>query len=900
MSAPRPPQWAERLLARALARDPAAAAIVGDLREDFSRVVRDRGSRAARRWYAREAVLLAADRALRDLGAAVRGVPAARAAGRARTAGPRSTPISDLVRDAGRAARTLRRSPGFALFAAAVIGLGVGATTTVFSVLRPFVLAPLPFADPDRLVWIANDAPPDDQASLSSVTSRSGNLRDFRARARSFDGITGYDAFSGDVTLTGAGEPERLGAMEVAHDFLDVLGVEPEHGRGFTAEEGAWGGPGAALLSHGYWVRRFASDPGVVGRTLTLDGRTVQVVGVLPSSFDFASVFTPGKRVDVLVPYPISDETDAWGNTMSFVGRLRPGVGPHAAQDELDAIVAALQEEQPRRWGLGADLTPLREHVAGPFRPALLLLAAAAGTLLLIACVNVSNLLLARAPGRAREIAVHKALGASRSRLLRQLLLEALGMSLTGAALGCALAWGATRFVATGAAIGVPLMDGVSVDPGALLFAAGVSAFSGLLVGLVPALQVNEGAEAALMRAGGRGAGASRSARRMREALVVAEVMLACALLITGGLLVRSFRAVLGVELGFEPGHAFVWQVDAGRSFDTTAERAAYYDALAERVADVPGVEAAGVTDALPLRHNRSWADLHVVGSVRDEDADREFFPNVGSRGYRRAMGIELAAGRDFGPDDTQDTQPVVLINQTGARALLPGEDPLGRRLRLWDEREWEVVGVVSDVRQLGLEVEPGVQVYFLYPQMTDMTAPDLVVRSRRPAAEVVAAVSAAIREVDPALPTNEVWTMESLVGRAMSARRFTLAVLSAFGVASLLLAGLGIYGVLAHTVAERTPEIGIRMALGASATGVVGDVLRRTLALTGVGLALGAALSLAAARLVAALLYGVRPADPVTYAAGCLALLLVAAAASVLPAARAARTTGLRALRAD
>ncbi len=895
---PTPPALARRLLERAVRGDPAGPAILGDLLEDFARVARERGPAAARRWYLRQAVPLALVRAAgRGVGGALHLVRST-FLGDSDMTGP--SWLRGLVQDGVYAARTLRRTPAFALFTAAVIGLGVGAATAVFSVLRPLVIAPLPFGDPDRLVWIANHAPPEAQASLSAVTSRSGNLRDFRARARSFDGITGFNAFSGAYALSGDGsEPERIGAIEVAHDFLQVLRVDPLMGRGFTEKEGAWGGPHAVVLSHGFWVRHFASERDIVGRTITLNEAPYEVVGVLPASFDFASVFRPGRTVDVLLPFPVADETDRWGNTMSFIGRLRPGVSAPAAQAELDALIAALEEEQPRRWGLGADLSPLREHVAGPFRPALMLLAGAAATLLLIVCVNVSNLILARAPGRAREVAVRKALGASRGRLVRQLVLETLAVALGGAALGAVLAWGATRFVARGAAIGIPLLDGVRVDAGALLFATLVAVTTGVVVGLLPAVQVSEGTEAGALRQGGRGASASRRARRLREVLVIAEVTLACVLVVAGGLLVRSFRAVANVDLGYRPENVAVWAASTSRNLDTQADVVGYYTALTDRVKAVPGVEAVGLSDAVPLRHNRTWG-FQVVGRPSTEDSGYEFFPHVGDEGYRATMGIELLEGRDLDAHDTQDTQPVVLINESGARQVFPGEDAVGQHIALWDQRPWEIVGVVGDVRQLGSEIVPGVQVYFSYRQQSDLGSPDLVVRSRRPTADLATAVGVALHEVDPTLPTREYRTMQSLVDESMSARRFTLTILGAFGAAALLLAGLGIYGVLAYSVAERTPEIGIRMALGASAGGVVWSVLGRTLALTAVGIAVGAALSLGGGRLVGSLLFGVRATDPMTFVGMGLVLLAVAGLAGAIPALRAARTTGVRALRSE
>lgn len=885
-----PPGPARRLLERVLRRDPAAPAILGDLHEDFDRIAASRGPGAARRWYVREALLLALGRVVR------RGRPPRSIAG---GSGPgRGRP--GVLQDAGFAFRVLRRSPGFTLFTAAVIGLGVGAGTAVFSVLKPLMLAPLPFEDPASLVWISNEAPPGDH-SLSAVTSRAGNLMDFRERAESFEGITGYNAFfeQSAYTLTGSGEPARLVGVGVAHDFLDVLGVRPLHGRGFTAEEGAHGGPPAVVLSHRFWRSHFAENPAIVGDAIVLNGVPRTVVGVLPPTFDFASIFTPGKRVDFLLPFPVSERTDGMGNTFSLIGRLRPGTTANAAQAELDAVIANIEREQPNRWGLGAVVMPLQARIAGPFRPALLLLAAAAGTLLLIVCVNVSNLILARSPGREREVAVRKALGATRGRLSRQLLFETLGIALAGAAIGSLLAWGATRIVSSTAGVAVPLLDDVRVDAWALLFATGVAVLTGLLVGAIPALRVHDAGEAAVLRAGGRGGSADRRARRLREGLVVAEVTLACVLLVAAGLLVRSFQAVLDVDLGFEPADAVAWQLNPSRDFDSRREESDYYAALTDRVAAIPGVEAVGLIDALPLGRVRSWG-FSVEGVPEEEDTDDEMFPHMIDPGYLPAMGISLVAGRNIDRRDDDDAPGAMLINESGARRIFGDDDPLGRRIPLFGPYVFEIVGLVEDVLNVSPELGPGIQMYMPIAQMNDFRTLDMVVRSERPTDQVVAAVSAALREHDPAMPTGEYWTLESTVERAVSARRFTLGILSAFGAAALLLAALGIYGVLAQFVAERRVEIGIRMALGASARQVARSVLGRTLALTGAGLALGAVLALGGSRLLGSLLYGVTETDPPTFLATMLTLLVIASLAGALPALRAARTPGDRVLRVD
>lgn len=887
---PSPPRWAEGLVRRILGPDdPTVPSILGDLREDHAVEASRRGIRAAHRWYVREALLLSAGHLLRSpVRLLTRAAPMDRSL------------LSALRQDVVYAARSLRRSPGFALFTAAVIGLGVGASTAVFSVLQPFILAPLPFADDGRLVWIANEAAPG-ETSLSLVTSRSGNLRDFRAMAESFEGITGYNAFfeQGSYTLTGDGPPERLVGVGVAHDFLQVLGVQPHLGRGFTPEEGLRDGPRAVILGHGLWVRRFGGAAGVVGRTITLEDEPFLVAGVLPPSFDFSSVFSPGVDVDLLLPFPVDDVSNNWGNTMFFIGRLRPGITVEAAQAEVTGILAALEEADPDRWGLWGHVTPLKEQIAAPVRPALALLAAAAALVLLIVCVNVTNLLLSRVPGRARELAVRKAFGASRGRLMRLLVLETMAMSLGAAAVGGALAWLAVRAVSNASGVAVPLVAGITLNGTSLLFATGLALATGLVVSVVPALQVSDGTEAAILRAGGRGAGSSRGARRLQETLVVAEMTLACVLLVVGGLLGRSLLRVMEVDLGFDPEQAVAWQLNPGGSFQDIDEMADFYMDLTRRVGELPGVLSVGLVDALPLGRERTWG-ARIPGEGEERGPGHEVFPHMVDAGYLETMGIPVLAGRGFSRDDRRGTEPVVVLNESAARRIFGTGDPVGRTLFVGGPGERTVVGVVADIRHSRPEVEAGNQLYFPLAQVGDFSTLDLVVRASAPLEEVTPRVAAALAEVDPTMPIDQSWTLQSTVDTALSPRRFTLAILGAYGAVALLLAGLGVYGVLAQSVAERRSEIGIRMALGATSGQVLRSVLGRTLLLAGLGIAAGTGLALATSRVLESMLFGVTAADPVTFGTMVVVLLLVATAAGGIPAWRAARTDGLRALQAE
>ena len=808
--------------------------------------------------------------------------------------------MEQWVHDARSAIRAVRRDLSLVGFAVLIIGLGVGASTAVFSVMSPLMLRPLPFQDPGELVWVANDNP---ESGMSGVTSRVSNLMDFRREATSFDGLTGYFAFfeQGSYTLAGDGAPERLQGVDVAQDFLDVLGVPLAHGRNFVEEEGVWGGRPAVILTHGFWTRRFAADPSIVGEAVTLDNAPWTVVGVLPPSFDFSGIFAPTTQVDFLRPFPISPETDNWGNTLSIVGRLRPGATPESAQADLDRVVQGLQEADPQRWGLAAVVSPLQEQISGPFRAGLLLLAAAAAGVMLIVCVNLSNLLLAKAPKRTREMAVRSALGASRAQLLRQLLFESLFLALGGAVVGVVIAVVATRFVAGASAISIPMLREVAVDGWALLFTAGLALVAGLAVGLIPALKISDGGEAAAMRSDGRGASAGRGTLRLRESLVVAEVALACMLLVFGGLLLKSFQQVLDVELGFESASAVAWQINPSRDFnpwesdESLAEANAYFDQLVRRIEAVPGVEAVGLTDALPLGRNRTWT-MRGAGVVYDEDVSPSAFPHLVDHRYIDAMQIPLVAGRRFNQDDTRDSEYVVIINETAAQEIFQTSDAVGRMLDAGPS--WRVVGVVADVRHQSPELGAGSEVYFPMTQHGDFGAMDLVVRSSLPPESLAPSVASAVRAFDAAIPMREFETLEAAVKRTLSPRRFTVTLLGAFAAAALLLAAIGIYGVLSYSVTERIPEIGIRMTLGESAGQVRKRVVGRTMWLATVGVVLGALGSVLVSRSVGSLLYGVAPTDPVTFAGMAGLLLAVSALAGFVPAVRASRTDPATALR--
>jgi predicted permease len=888
----RPPDLPTRILARALGRTAAAATVMGDLEEDFVARLRGEGRRAAHRWYWKESIILAVEAWI----GRVLGRPLVREHQREETGMRDALSTNGFAQDVSYALRALRRDRGFLLFATLIIGLGVGAATAVFSVMRPLLIQPLPFEAPERLVLIENG---DGTGGLSGVTSRTSNVRDFRAEARSFEAIAGFNAFfdQASYNLSGGGEPERLQGADITSNMLEVLGVQPVVGRNFTREEGLQDGPRAMILTHGFWVRRFAADPAVVGTTLPLNDEPYTVVGVLPASFDFASVFTPTASVDILLPWPISDETDNWGNTTTMVARLGVGVSMPAAQAELESVISALEQADPERWGLGGRISGLQERIGRPFRAGMMLLAAAAGLVMLIVCVNLSNMLLARSPRRRREMAVRRTLGATRGRLVRQLLVESVITSLSGAVVGVAIARAATQFVSSSSGLEIPMLSSISIDGAALGFTVLIAVVAGLAVGAVPALQVSEAGEAEALGGSTRGGGGSRGARRLRELLVVAEVAMACVLLVFGGLVVRSFQEVMDVDLGFEATHAIGWQLASSRDFDTLPEINAFFDEIVTNVASVPGVEAVGLVDALPLGTNRTWG-TRVVDKQYEDDEGEGFFPHVIDHRYLQAMEIPLVEGRYFESGDTEDGRLVVVVNEEAARSIFDG-NALGRKITMWFG-DAEVVGVVGDVKHRALEMSADNEIYFPMGQVWAFQTVEMVVRTQLPLESVIGAVGEAIRQVEAQMPTEDWRTLDSVVESSVSPRRFTLQILVAFALSALLLASLGIYGVLSYSVSERIPEIGIRMALGESAEGVRKSVVTQTMVLATIGVAVGAGLSLAGSRLIGSLLYGVEPTDPLTFAGTMLLLLVVSAISGLIPAIRASRIDSAAALRSS
>lgn len=811
--------------------------------------------------------------------------------------------MESIWQDLRYGARMLMNKPGFSLIAVLTLALGIGANTAVFSVVNALLLRPLPFREPDRLVWIASGGSKPasglvaSEANLSGVTTQVGNFSDWRSMNQSFEDLAGYFAFFdyGSYTLTGSGEAERLVGVGISQNFLDLLGVSPAIGRGFDDAECVWNGKEAALLTHSLWLRRFGSDPGVVGQTITLNNKATTIVGVLPASFDFGSIFSPGSRIDLLTPFPICEQTSRWGNTLAVVGRLKPGVTLQSAQAEFDVIAPQVQEQHPERNRNGAVLSSLQERISGRLRPAFLVLLSAVGCVLLIACTNLSNLLLARATTRRKEIAIRVALGAERSRLVRQMLTESVLLAFCGAALGLPLAFVATRALASTRAISIPLLQTVSIDGTALVFTLLAALITGLIFGIVPALQVSRWDVHECLKEASRGSSEGGRSAWIRGTLVVSEVALACVLLVGAGLLIRSFLRLLDVDPGFRPEQTASWRIEPGGRYETPAQLDSLYDQLVRNVEAVPGVESVGLTDSLPLGRNRTWG-VRAKGETYTRETFPSAYPRMISPGYIRAMKIPLRAGREFTEHDTADSQKVLVINETMARRLWPDRDPIGQ-IALNGRSEWQVVGVVGDVRHGALEQAAGLEMYFPMAQNRDWNSLDLVVRAKLPIESLVAGVRGALRSVDPDLP-SDYQPLAQLVDHAVSPRRFITALLGMFSLLALILASLGIYGVISYSVTQRTNEIGIRIALGAQTRAVLKLIIAQGVKLAAIGLGIGLTSAFVLTRMLSSLLFGVGATDPLTFAGIALLLTGVAMLACYVPARRATRVDPMIALR--
>ena len=810
--------------------------------------------------------------------------------------------LVECDRDIRYTLRSLRNNRGFAAVAIFVLALGIGVNAAVFSVVNTLLLRPLPFPESGRLVWFTGGKSLSQkiqaEAGLSGRTYTADAYEEFKRNNQSFQAVTAYQTFYSSLQykLTGSGEPRQLSTVEVADNFFSTLGIQPAMGRDFTREECQKGGRPAALLSYYFWKNQFAGDPAIVGKTVTVNGKSLTVVGVLPVSFDFGSVFAPGMKVDMFVP-AVMDFWRTWGNTLAVVGRLKPGVSLLQAQDEADRLFPHLKQIHPDWYeDYASALTTLKDHVSGQLRRSLVMLWFAVGVILLIVCVNLSNLQLSRAAARGKELAMRRALGASRGRLIRQLLTESLVLYIAGAALGLCFAFAIVYYIAHQGTMTLPLLASIRVDAASLGWTLLIAVMVGVLFGFAPALKMSGSNIQLALKDNASGMAAGRSHQRFRSTLVISEIGLACVLLVGAGLLLRSFLRVLDVDLGFEPSHAASMQVD----YDDGGKLAARGPNLQEilrRVSALPGIESAGIADMLPLDRNRSWG-LDAVGGVTSKDRDDSALVYLVTPGYIPTMQMHLRAGRDFAWSDTPDTQHVIIINEAAARREWPGQNPIGKMANGVEKNPVRVIGVIADVHESSLESASSPEVYIPMTQNSDIEGTTLVVRTRVAPALLASSVLGALRSLNPSQPATEFRPLQGLVDHAVSPRRFFVLLVTIFAGLGVLLAALGIYGVISYSVTQKTQEIGVRMALGATNGRVMRDVLFGTLLLTLAGIALGTIASLAVSRLIGSLLFSTSPWDAETFLAMVLMLATVALVSGYFPARRASRVSPMTALR--
>jgi len=809
--------------------------------------------------------------------------------------------LSTLAADARYGIRRLRHDAGFTIVAVLTLAVGIGAATAIFSAVNPILLDALPYPHAARVVAIS-----DLGGDRSRVDVTFGSFREIAARSRSFEALA--VARPWQATSVGAAAAEQLEGQRVSAGYFRVLGVAPRAGRDFADADDRVNGPNVVILSDGLWRRRFAADPAIIGRPVTLNDASFTVVGVMPRGFE--NVTAPAAEIWAPLQYDPSLPKNGreWGHHLRMTGRLRADAGLDAARREVDAIAAAPKPEFARPpWatlGNGLLVTPLQDDVTRDVRPALVAVVGAVLLLLAIACVNVTSLQLARGAGRRGEFAMRAALGAGRGRLVQQLLVESVMLAAAAGALALLVANAGVGALLALAPPQLPRVDAIRVDVTTFVFGFAVAALVGLATGIVPALQVSAVAPGdGTQRTSARIGGGHQTARRV---LVVVEVALAIVLLVGAGLLLRSLTRLFSIAPGFSPSRVLSMQVQtAGRRFARAEDVHRFFGAALEAVRAVPGVEAAGFSSQLPLSGSRDMYGVRFAStSTGVADAGSGAYRYAVTPGYLDAMGVALRRGRFVDAHDVAGAPLVALVSESLARSRFPDADPIGQRLQIGpDDAPWRtVVGVVGNVRQISLALDDGDAVYVPAVQWTDF--PDramwLATRARGDAAALTSAIKSAISAVDRDQPIAHVATLNATVAASASERRFALVIFEWFAMTALLLAAIGIYGVLAGSVAERTREIGVRAALGASRQEIVALVLRQGLGLAAVGVAAGLAGAAAASRAMVTLLFGVSPLDPATYAAVVSVLAAVSAFACAVPAWRASRVDPAITLRAE
>jgi putative ABC transport system permease protein len=798
-------------------------------------------------------------------------------------------------------ARMLLKNPIVTLVAIVALTLGIGANSAIFTVVHAVLLRSLPYSDGERLalVWEKKEGGRTDQNVINL-----GNFFDWKEQNTVFTDMAAF--FDLTRNLTGDGEPEEVPGQIVTTNLFPLLGVNPIHGRLFAPDEGKEGQPNVVIISYGLWQRRFGGDPGIIGRQITLNNRPNTIIGVLPENFGWhiPKGSMTRKAAELWSPWEVSNELrQRQGRFASAVARLRPGVTPAQAQQEMDLIGARLQQQYPEfntKWGV--NVVPLRTQFTGDIRKPLLILLGAVGFVLLIACANVANLLLARAAARKKEIALRAGLGASRWRIVRQLLTESVLLATVGGAFGLVLAWWGTKALIALSPPGLLDLRDVRVNLPVLGFTFGVSLLTGIIFGLVPAL---EGARFDLqdsLKEGGKNIGGSARSHRIRNLFVVTQVALALVLLVGAGLLIKSLNRMQSVDPGFNSKELVTMRVSLpGRKYETDSKIIRFFQQATEEIKAVPGVESVGAINSFPFTGLYPGTSMAIEGRPKlPPGQELSTGICVTDANYFQVMQIPLKRGRLFTAQEATEMRHVVVVNETFARKHLAGEDPLGKRVTIEMKDEnvpTEIIGVVGDNKHLGLDVEVEPMAYWPHPELT-YSSMTLVMRVRGDATNAVPAARNVIHNLDPDQPVSEVITMEGLLAKSLARSRFNTTLLTIFALVALVMAAVGIYGVMSYSVLQRTHEIGVRMALGAQERDVLKLVVRQGIILAVIGVVAGLIASFGLTRLIASLLFETTATDATTFAVVAIGLFLITLLACYIPARRATKVDPLVALR--
>jgi putative ABC transport system permease protein len=793
--------------------------------------------------------------------------------------------------------RMLFKSPTFTIVAVIALALGIGANSAIFSVVNTVLLRPLPYKDPDRLVMVWED---DTKHGYPRDTPAAANYMDWKNQNQVFEGMAAVADLS--FSLTGVGEPEQIEGQRVSTNLFPLLGVEPQLGRTFTPEEDQTGANHVVVMSYGLWQRRFGSDVSVIGKPLTLNGASYIVVGVMPPSFQFPN---PENNLWVPLGFTAKEAANRGSHYLEVLARLKPGVTQQQAQAEMNTIASRLAQQYPdQNTDLGAAVTSLHEHVVGDIKPALLVLLGAVGFVLLVACANVANLLLARAAVRQKEIAVRVALGASRLRLIRQFLTESILLAALGGGFGLLLSLWGIRILKIFIPENISQAKNITIDAKVLIFTLLVSLLTGLIFGLAPALQASNFNLNETLKEGGRDSASGSRGNRLRALMVIAEVAVSLVLLIGAGLLINSFLRLRHINPGFRTDNLLTMKVELPKlKYPDQARRASFYTELLSRIEALPGVNSAAVTTNLPLYRQGNSTSVSFEG--RPEPAPGQEIivaTRVISPHYFQTMGIQLTQGRQFVEQDRADSPNVAIISEAMARKYWPDEDPVGKRLtpgKPEKPEDWmTIIGVAKDIHQFELTADPKPQLYLTYTQAGFFAPHDLVVSTNVAPLGLATTVRRTVWEVDKDQPVSNIRTMEDMLSTSIARQRFSMLLLGIFAALALVLAATGIYGVMSYSVAQRTHEIGIRMALGAQPHDVLKLAVGEGLKLVMIGMGLGLAAAFILTRLMASLLYGISSTDPATFIVISLVLMGAGLIASYIPARRVTKVDPMIALR--